>query len=119
MNYKWFISILLFVCTANHYSFAQQTTIHEQSDSTFVSDSETTDTKPTSVRDTIALGDSIVVIHTVCAPICSSHARVFNKEWQEIGILQPPFQSAFPEAYIENGQILWRDNDNFDYTPAP
>ena len=61
--------------------------------------------------------DSIIVVHTVCAPICSSHARVYNKEWKEISVLKPPFKSAFPEAYIENGKVLWRDNDNFDYTP--
>ena len=71
----------------------------------------------TSVRDTLITNDTIIVIHTVCAPICSSRARVFNKEWQEIGVLRPPFQSIFPEAYIENGKLLWRDNDNFDYTP--
>ena len=71
----------------------------------------------TSVRDTLITNDTIIVIHTVCAPICSSRARVYNKEWQEIGVLRPPFQSIFPEAYIENGKLLWRDNDNFDYTP--
>ena len=71
----------------------------------------------TSVRDTLITNDTIIVIHTVCAPICSSRARVFNKEWQEIGVLRPPFSSIFPEAYIENGKLLWRDNDNFDYTP--
>ncbi len=69
-------------------------------------------------RDTLVMGDSVVVIHTVCAPICSSCARVYNKEWQEIGVLKPDFKSIFPEAYIEDGKILWRDNDNFDYTPA-
>ena len=72
----------------------------------------------TSVRDTLITNDSIIVIHTVCAPICSSHARVYNKEWQLIGVLKPPFKSAFPEAYIEDGRVLWRDNDNFDYTPV-
>jgi hypothetical protein len=72
----------------------------------------------TSTHDTIALGDSIVVIHTVCAPICSSHVRVYNKEWLLVGEAQPPFRSAFPEAYIEDGKLLWRDNDNFDYAPC-
>lgn len=73
----------------------------------------------TSMRDTLITNDSIIVIHTVCAPICSSHARIYNKEWKEIGVLKAPFKSAFPEAYIEEDKILWRDNDNFDYTPAP
>ena len=72
----------------------------------------------TSVHDTIVLGDSIIVIHTVCAPICSSCARVYNKEWQFQGNLTSPIKTAFPEAYIENGKLLWRDNDPYDYTPA-
>lgn len=71
----------------------------------------------TSMRDTLITNDTIIVIHTVCAPICSSRARIYNKEWQEIGVLRPPFSSIFPEAYIEDGKLLWRDNDNFDYTP--
>lgn len=71
-----------------------------------------------STRDTLITNDSIIVIHTVCAPICSSHARIYNKEWQEVGILRPPFISIFPEAYIEDGKLYWRDNDTFDYSPA-
>ena len=99
--------VLLFVGVAQHYSFAQQDTTAEQQT-----------VAPISKRDTLVLGDSIVVIHTVCAPICSSHARVYNKEWQPIGELQAPFTSIFPEAYIEDGQLLWRDNDTLDYTPC-
>lgn len=76
------------------------------------------DYEVTSVRDTLLTNDSILVIHTVCAPICSSHVRVYDKEWQYLGVLKAPFKSAFPEAYIENNKILWRDNDTFDYTPC-
>jgi|GEM_PF-1671890 len=76
------------------------------------------DYEVTSVRDTLLTNDSILVIHTVCAPICSSHVRVYNKEWQYLGALKAPFKSAFPEAYIENNKLLWRDNDTFDYTPT-
>ena len=75
--------------------------------------------EPASVLDTLIGSDSIVVIHTVCAPICSSCARVYNKEWQFLGNITPPIQTAFPEAYIEDGKLLWRDNDPYDYTPAP
>ena len=75
--------------------------------------------EPTSVLDTLIGSDSIVVIHTVCAPICSSCARVYNKEWQFLGNMTPPIQTAFPEAYIEDGKLLWRDNDTYDYTPTP
>ena len=76
------------------------------------------DYEVTSVRDTLLTNDSILVIHTVCAPICSSHVRVYNKGWQYLGVLKAPFKSAFPEAYIENNKLLWRDNDTFDYTPC-
>ena len=111
--------LLLFVSVASHFSFAQQTTIQEQGEPSFVSDSEPIYTEPLSTCDTIALGDSVVVIHTVCAPICSSCARVYNKEWQFLGNMTPPIKTAFPEAYIEEGKIVWRDNDPKDYTPAP
>ena len=77
------------------------------------------DYEVTSVRDTLLTNDSIVVVHTVCAPICSSCVRVYNKEWQFLGNLTPPIKTIFPEAYIEDGKLLWRDNDTFDYTPAP
>mgnify|MGYP002517455844 CR=1 FL=1 len=114
--YRLIIFILFFVCIANHFSFAQQTTTAEHSNS----EELVTDlSSPSSIRDTITIGDSIVVIHTVCAPICSSHVRVYNKEWQQIGTLEAPFKSIFPEAYIEDNRILWRDNDTFDYTPSP
>lgn len=63
-------------------------------------------------RDTIQLSaDSIIIIETACAPICSSIARVYNKEWKEVGRLQSPFDHpVFAEAYIEDDRILWRDN---------
>lgn len=64
----------------------------------------------TSTHDTLVTGDTIIVIHTICAPVCSSCARVYNKGWHLIGTLTPPFQSPFPEAYIKDGKLLWRDN---------
>ena len=73
----------------------------------------------TSVRDTLLTNDSIVVVHTVCAPICSSCVRVYNKDWYFLGMMTPPIRTAFPEAYIQDGKLLWRDNDPYDYTPAP
>ena len=111
------ILFIYLACMVSPISFAEQVSVHEQIDSTSVTDNDATYAVPTSIRDTLMTNDSIIVIHTICAPICSSHARVYNKEWQEIGVLKAPFKSAFPEAYIEEGKILWRDNDNFDYTP--
>ena len=67
--------------------------------------------------DTFKMDDGYVLIYTVCAPICSSCARVYDKEGNYLGNMTVPIKTAFPEAYIENGQILWRDNDPYDYTP--
>lgn len=64
----------------------------------------------TSTRDTLCAGDTVWVIHTVCAPACSSCVRVYDKEWRYVRTLTPPFRSPFPEAFIENGQLRWRDN---------
>ena len=60
-------------------------------------------------------GDSILVVFTACAPQCSSCARVYNKEWKLIENVTPPFSSIFPLATIENGRIIWKDNDNWEY----
>ena len=59
--------------------------------------------------------DSILVVLTACAPQCSSCARIYNKEWQLIKTVTPPFTSVFPLAAIENGKIIWKDNDSWEY----
>ena len=61
--------------------------------------------------------DSIVVVLTACAPQCSSCARIYNKEWQLLRVVQPPFTSVFPLATIEpqTGRIIWKDNDSWEY----
>ena len=118
-NRIFILLVVLLVNYASHRSLAQQTITAEQRNSHAVASEPLNHGEITSVRDTLVTTDSIYVIHTVCAPICSSHVRVYNKEWKEIGILKAPFRSPFPEAYIEDGKLLWRDNDTFDYTPAP
>ena len=105
------IGALFIVFCSSLYLFAAQ------SEPQNVNDSDSTYTSITSNKDTLYTHDSILVIHTVCAPICSSHVRIYNKEWEEIGLLKAPFRSIFPEAYVEDGKLLWRDNDKFDYTP--
>ncbi|MGN0227741.1 MAG: hypothetical protein ACI4AI_06760 [Paludibacteraceae bacterium] len=61
--------------------------------------------------------DSIFVVMTSCAPQCSSCARIYNKEWQYIRTITPPFSSIFPLATIDkkNGHITWSDNDTWEY----
>lgn len=113
MNFAKIGALFIVFCSANLYLFAAQ------SEPQNVNDNDSTYTSITSSRDTLCIHDSIIVIHTVCAPICSSHVRVYNKDWKEKGVLEAPFTSVFPEAYVEGGKILWRDNDTLDYTPAP
>lgn len=55
-------------------------------------------------------GDSILWVQTVCAPVCSSLARVYNKEWQIIREVYPPQECIFPFATIQDGRLVWQDN---------
>ena len=64
----------------------------------------------TSTRDTLILHDTTIIIHTVCAPICPSVVLTYDSNGQQIGTIQPPFTTPFPEAYIEDNRLLWRDN---------
>lgn len=59
--------------------------------------------------------DSALVVLTVCAPQCSSCARIYNKEGEVIRTITPPFTSIFPLATIEDGQLVWKDNDTWEY----
>jgi len=59
--------------------------------------------------------DSVLVVLTVCAPQCSSCARVYNKEGEVTRTILPPFSSIFPLATIQDGQVIWTDNDNWEY----
>ena len=63
-------------------------------------------------RDTLVLNnDSVLVVVTVCAPVCSSYVMVENAKGEEKGEIRPPFPEAvFPEAYIEDRRLKWRDN---------
>ena len=63
------------------------------------------------------IADNITIVMTTCAPQCSSCARVYNKEWQPLYRIAPPFPSIFPLASIdkESGRIDWKDNDTWEY----
>lgn len=55
--------------------------------------------------------DSTLVVETVCAPICSSCARIYNKEFTPIRTIVSPYPTAiFPMATIMDGQLQWTDN---------
>jgi hypothetical protein len=116
-NYILAIVLVVLGCVFIPYSYADRNVTHTHAEHVWGDDS--TNTKVISRYDTLQMADSIIVIHTLCAPICSSHARVYNKEGDLIRVLKAPFQSVFPEAYIEENKVLWRDNDTLDYSPIP
>lgn len=61
--------------------------------------------------DSLQRGDTLYVITTACAPVCSSIVQAYNQEGKLLGEIPAPDTTAiFPEAYIENNRILWRDN---------
>ena len=61
--------------------------------------------------------DNYIVVLTVCAPICSSCARVYNNVGEFLFPLEPPIKSIFPLATIDpsSGRIVWTDNDKWEY----
>ena len=59
--------------------------------------------------------DSVIIVLTACAPQCSSCARIYNKEGELLSAPQSPTPSIFPLAHIENGRIIWTDNDTWSY----
>lgn len=62
-------------------------------------------------------GDKYTVVMTVCAPQCSSYARVYNKEGVLLYPIEPTVTSIFPLATMDKqtGEITWKDNDNWEY----
>lgn len=58
-----------------------------------------------------------IVVMTVCAPQCSSCARVYNKVGEYLFALEPSVTSVFPLATMdkETGSIEWTDNDTWEY----
>jgi hypothetical protein len=61
--------------------------------------------------------DSILLIRSQCAPLCSSFARVYNEQWHLLRAIPTPRDMVLPEAYVENGKLLWRDNFHEDESP--
>lgn len=62
-------------------------------------------------------GDRVLLIRTECAPLCASFARIFDDQWHLLRDIPTPRNMVLPEAYVENGQLLWRDNYRDDEAP--
>ena len=62
-------------------------------------------------------GDSVLLIRSQCSPKCASFARVYDEQWSLIRSVPTPRTMILPEAYIQNGQLLWRENFVEDESP--
>lgn len=60
--------------------------------------------------DTLQHQDTLYVIQTACAPICSSVVHIYLNTGVFVSRLYPPFKAVFAEAYIADDRLLWRDN---------
>ena len=62
-------------------------------------------------------GDSVLLIRSQCAPKCASFARVYDDKWNILRMIPTPRTMILPEAYIQNGELLWRENFVEDESP--
>ncbi|MGM9809285.1 MAG: hypothetical protein ACI30J_00220 [Paludibacteraceae bacterium] len=61
--------------------------------------------------ETYHYGDSILLVQTVCAPLCSSFARMYDSHWTLLHPVPAPAAYTLPQAFInENGTIRWQEN---------
>ncbi len=60
--------------------------------------------------DILRYPDSLLVVRTVCAPVCSSTAAIYSPNGQIIRDVQPVVDGIFPLAHIEDGNLTWTDN---------
>lgn len=62
-------------------------------------------------------GDSVLLIRSQCAPLCASFARVYDENWNILRAIPTPRTMVLPEAYVRNGELLWRENYREDESP--
>ena len=62
-------------------------------------------------------GDSVLLIRSQCAPLCASFARVYDEDWRLLRAIETPRTMILPEAYVQDGQLRWRDNYRDDESP--
>lgn len=55
--------------------------------------------------------DSMLLVRTVCAPLCSSVAQIYDGHWNLIREILPPSRYTLPQAFInEQGSLTWQEN---------
>lgn len=61
--------------------------------------------------ETYHYGDSILLLQTVCAPLCSSVAQMYDSHWTLLHPVPAPDVYTLPQAFIDsNGTIRWQEN---------
>ena len=61
--------------------------------------------------ETYHYGDSILLVQTVCAPLCSSVAQMYDSDWTLLHPIAAPADYTLPQAFIApNGTIRWQEN---------
>ena len=61
--------------------------------------------------ETYLYGDSILLVRTVCAPLCSSVAQMYDSDWMLLHPIAAPADYTLPQAFIApNGTIRWQEN---------
>lgn len=61
--------------------------------------------------ETYHYGDSILLVQTVCAPLCSSVARMYDSHWTLLHPIPAPDAYTLPQAFIDDhGNIRWQEN---------
>ena len=61
--------------------------------------------------ETYNYGDSILLVQTVCAPLCSSMAQMYDSRWTLLHPIPAPDAYTLPQAFIDsNGAIRWQEN---------
>ena len=61
--------------------------------------------------ETYNYGDSILLVQTVCAPLCSSVAQMYDSRWTLLHHIPAPDAYTLPQAFIDsNGDIRWQEN---------
>ena len=61
--------------------------------------------------ETYHYGDSILLVQTICAPLCSSVAQMYDSDWTLLHPIAAPADYTLPQAFImPNGTIRWQEN---------
>ncbi len=54
--------------------------------------------------------DTITFVQTVCAPVCASIVKQYDREWHYLQTITAPIQGVFVEAMLQDTTIVYKDN---------